>query len=102
MSKRYETIELFGKTFELDTKETIVYQSVPYRTIYDVYGRPSTTKVSIYNNWDRWFREHNGYADVCSHNSNFFSIQGYVNDWDNRKLYFCYITPSHNRCIEVV
>lgn len=101
MTKRYETIDLFGKRFTLDTKETIGYQSVPYRTIYDVYSKPSATKVEIYKSWQNWFDAHGGYADVCSHNSNFFSIQGYVHDYDNRKLYYCRITHANNYCIEV-
>ena len=99
--RRYENVTLFGRSFELDTKDTIGYESIPHRDIHDVYGRPSQTKVNIYDGWAAWFNENNGWCDVCSHNCNFFSIQGYVRDMENRKMYFCYITPSHNKCIEV-
>lgn len=99
--RRYEHIMIDGKQFILDTKETIPYETIPNRTIYDVYGRCSQTKINIYNSWAEWFERNGGCCDVCSHNSNFFSIQGYIHDYKTRTLYFCYITPSNNRCIKV-
>lgn len=100
-TKRFQTIELFGKIFEFDTKETTAYVTIQNRSIWDCYERPSRIKESIYESWRNWFIENNGYCDVCSHNSNFFSMQGYVRNMETRDMYFCYITPAHNRCIKV-
>lgn len=99
--KRWEFIDLFGKRFQLDTKETIGYAPISDDGIYDVYARPSATKVSIWNSWETWFRENNGWCGISSHNSNFFSIQGYVRNYETREMWFCWITPSHNYCIVV-
>ena len=101
MKKRYKHITLFDQPFILDTKETIGYTPIPARDIYDVYTSCSYRKQAIWNFWKRWFIENNGNCDVCSHNCNFFSIQGYVRDTETRKMYFCYITHSNNRCILV-
>ena len=99
--KRYENIKLFGENFILDTKETIGYKSISHDTIFDVYGRCSQRKISIWQEWKRWFNENNGWCSVHSHNCNFFTIQGYVRNFETREMYFCYITPRYNRCILV-
>ena len=99
--KRYENITLFGKSFRLDTKETIGYTPLNMRDIYDVYARPSSAKVSIWKDWENWFRENDGWCTVRSFNCNFFSIEGYVRDVETRKMYFCVITHTNHWCIEV-
>ena len=99
--RRYEKIMIDGKQFTLDTKETIGYTPIPQRSIYDVYQRCSTAKRNIYLSWVEWFTKNNGWCDVCSHNSNFFSMQGYIRNYETREMYFCYITPANNRCIRV-
>lgn len=100
-TKRYQSIDLFGRSFELDTKETIGYEPISYRDIDDCYGRCSEIKRSIWKQWESWFNANNGYCSVASSNSNFFTIQGYVRNFETREMYFCYITAWHNRCIKV-
>lgn len=100
--RRYEKIDLFGKSFELDTKQTKGYAPITYRDIDDCYGRCSETKRHIWRQWESWFNANNGYCSVFTYNCNFFTIEGYVRDFETRKMYYCYITASHNRCIEVV
>ena len=48
-----------------------------YESIYQAYGRPSETKVYIWESWKRWFEGVNGHNKdmwICSKNCNFFSI----------------------------
>ena len=101
MKRRYETITLNGQHFELDTKERTIETSISRRNIFDCYERPSSYKVSIYQDWLTWFIDNDGYCGVCSYNCNFFTIQGYVTDKETGKRYYCYITKVHNKCIEV-
>ena len=100
-TKRYENINLFGRNFELDTKETIGYTPIGYRNIDDCYVRCSETKRTIWKQWESWFNANNGWCSVSSYNCNFFTIQGYVRNYETREMYFCYITAHHNRCIKV-
>ena len=101
MNKRYEKIELGGKRFTLDTKREKGYTPIVSCTIYDAYKRPSTTKCSIWHEWYEWFLHNNGWCCISSHNSNFFSIQGYVRNSETQQLYFCYITYANNYCVKV-
>lgn len=100
--KRWTTIQINGKTFELDTKETVKDLVVFYKSVYDVYGRCSETKKSIWERWSDWFRDCNSSMfGVTSHNCNFFTISGCVN-WIDGNEYFLVITASHNRAWKVV
>lgn len=102
--KRYETIEINGRHFELDTKETVENPIVFYKSVYDVYGRCSQTKQNIWNSWADWFNSTNSHMyGVTSHNSNFFTISGCVTWLENEKPveYFLVITASHNRAWRV-
>lgn len=96
--KRWLTIELNGKFFELDTKTAGVNPNMVIRGIHDVYGRPSATKVAIFEHWARWFIDNGGTVTVRSYNSNFFTLHGVVQDDETGNWYECDITPSHNYC----
>ena len=94
---------LNGKYFE--EGKSITKMELPacsYETVDDVYGRPSNSKRTIFNNWLNWFIANGGYCGVASHNSNFFTIDGLVYDNETKKQYYCHITPAHNRCYEIV
>ena len=99
--RRYETIKLNGETFILDTQDVTSETGISRRDVSDCYGRPSTTKLAIYNEWSNWFINNDGYCGVASYNCNFFTIHGYITDKETNKRYYCYITKSYNRCIEV-
>ena len=99
--KTWEIIDLFGNSFEFNTKETVGYRALGYQTVDDVYGRPSEAKRSIFRDWESWFNANNGYCTIASYNCNFFTIEGYVRNYETGKMYYCYITASHNRCWEV-
>ena len=101
MAKRWEKIDLFGVDFELDTKNTIGYQPIGQETVEDVYGRPSQRKIAIFEDWKRWFELCNGWCGVASHNCNFFTIEGYVRDFNTREMWYCRITPRHNYAVKV-
>ena len=102
MARRYENIELNGRSFTLDTKEKAFESGfLSRRSVNDVYGKCSSTKKSIWNEWLQWFTDNDGYCGVASHSCNFFSIEGFVTDSATGKRYHCYITHSNNRCTEV-
>ena len=100
--KRYVTINLNGENFILDTKETKEKTSLTGAyDIMDVYGRCSDIKRAIWMDWQKWFLHNDGFCTILSHNCNFFTIHGYVKDHQTNKEYYCYITCSYNRCIEI-
>ena len=100
--RRYETIEINGTNFTLDTKEKAFESGfLSRRTVDDVYTKPSLKKLHIFNEWQNWFINNDGYCGVASHNCNFFSIEGFVTDKETGKRYHCFITKAHNRCTEV-
>lgn len=100
-TKTWENIDLFGRNFEFNTKETVGYAPIYYQTVDDVYDRPSETKRAIFKEWDSWFNANNGYCTVASYNSNFFTLEGYVKNYDTREMWYCYITHAHNKCYKV-
>ena len=99
--RRYETIDLFGRTFTLDTKGDTGYAPIAQLSVNDVYGRCSARKQAIWADWLSWFEQNNGWCGVSSHNCNFFTIQGYVRNFETREMYFCYITHAHNYCVKI-
>lgn len=99
--KRWEVIDLFGNRFEFDTKETTGYRVMSYRGLEDCYGRCSEAKKHIWRSWESWFNANNGWCRVSSYNSNIFTIEGYVRNYETREMWYCYITPAHNRCWKV-
>lgn len=99
--KKWTTKTIGNTTFEFNTVDKVGHAPISNDDIYDCYGRPSPTKVSIWMSWSNWFCNNNGVCGICSHNSNFFSIEGHITDYENHKEYYVYITPSHNRMWEV-
>lgn len=66
------------------------------RTIYDCYDRPSTTKVSIWKEWEEWaYLNDVAYFGVSSYSGWQFSLQGLV--YHNDKCYILSITKSANK-----
>ena len=99
--KRYENIKLNGMDFILDTsKKSRIPATFTVSGIHDVYGRCSKTKEDIWYSWSSWFMDNDGLCTISSHNSNFFTIVGYIRDNITGKRYECYITRSYNRCTE--
>lgn len=100
--KRYFNITLNGEPFILDKAQAgIKVARGSYSDIYDAYERPSRYKIGIWNEWKRWFIEHDGYCFISSKNCMQFTISGYVYD-ENGDCYECYITKAYNRCWKVV
>jgi hypothetical protein len=90
---------------DFEVQKPISKEELPacsFQSVDDVYGRPSTRKRVIFENWLNWFKSSGGYCCVASHNSNFFTIRGLVIDNETGKQYHCYITPAHNRCSEII
>lgn len=96
--KRWQFIIINGRSFELDTKNAGVNPNMIIRGIHDVYGRPSDTKISIFESWARWFIGNDGTVTVRSYNCMFFTLHGVVRDAETGNWYECDITPSHNYC----
>ena len=68
--------------------------------IFDVYGRPSCTKVSIWKSWVEWARNSGAMLKIGSHNCNFFTIEGIARK--DGQPYFLRITASHHRAYKIV
>lgn len=77
--------------------------------LYAIYKNPSHIKMSIYDEWERYFyeiaRNKGGYPDIIidiglTGNSNTFSIYCYISDGTKGDLY--YITKSYDRVIRGV
>ena len=68
--------------------------------IFDVYGRPSCTKVSIWHSWVDWARKNGAMLKIGSHNCNFFTIEGIATK--DGQSYFLRITASHYRAYKIV
>ena len=103
MKKRYENITLNGESFILDTKEVAHHNYNTYGRyddITDAYVRPSSYKIAIWHDWEKWFTNNGGYCWIESRNSRRFTIGGYVLD-ENGTEYKCYITKAYNRCQKV-
>lgn len=105
MKTTYQTITINGVNFRLNNVKTVNNPIVFYKGIHDVYGRPSQTKIAIWESWANWFREINSHMfGVSSHNSNFFSISGvvtWVDEDNNPTEYYVEITKSNHRAWRV-
>ena len=98
-----KTLTINNIIFELHTSR--LHHVVPIRgckttEIFEVYDRPSSIKVSIWEEWCNWCKEVNEQGIDCgiqieSHNTNFFTISGSIRI--NGKCYDLWITRSHNR-----
>lgn len=104
-----QRISLGGQSFEvskMDSKLARGIQGCDHNEIYSVYARPSSTKVAIWEQWCKWcnYMNDSGLFEcgihIQGHNSNFFSIGGYVVDVTDGTVYALYITHAHNRIIE--
>ena len=101
--KKWENFKINDELFEVNTVDVEIENNIRgYGDIFDAYGRPSRTKIGIWEDWENWFIENNGYCTIVSRNCNFFSIAGYVTDKDTKERYYCYITASHNKAWKVV
>ena len=68
--------------------------------IFDVYVRPSCTKVSIWKSWVEWARNSDAMLKIGSHNCNFFTIEGIATKDD--QPYFLRITARHYRAYKII
>jgi hypothetical protein len=86
-----KTIEINGRTFEVVNKrdkESLKSQirrhkdNFSYRDIWDAYGRPSCTKVHIWDEWKNWQSQTKDvtYFEVAGAGSHAFSIEGVYTD----------------------
>ena len=100
--KKKERITINGETFTVcGTVDSMAFvNGVDEHEIYNVYGRPSEIKVSIWRDWCKWARECDADISICGHSSNFFSIIGNVEH--NGKVYQLHITYANNRLYEVI
>lgn len=79
--------------------------TIKNRSLYDVYNRPSQTKVNIYNKWCAYFYDLCGQYDntklevhtydigIASYNSNIFTIDCIIYA-DDEPIEYWHITPT--------
>ena len=103
-----KTLTLNGHTFKVtrprkDIPSNCTCGMGSENSIYEHYGRPSDTKVAIWESWLKWAKETDGVTDfnICSANGYMFTIHGFYYDEENDHGYNIYITPSKNELIEV-
>ena len=88
--KTTKFFEINGDTYQ--TKEGLERPYYNWKTdIFQLYARPSNTKISIFRYWERKLDE----ITALRWNSMFFSIYGKItdNNWEVKNVW---ITPSHN------
>lgn len=90
--------ELF--TGEIDKESTTFTNGAAYDAIYEVYGRPSGTKVLVWHVWCEWCYTLNQNGIPCtleigSHSCHQFSIYGKIKFGGH--VYRLWITRDHNR-----
>lgn len=65
-----------------------------YQDIYDVYKRPSETKVSVWNEWVNWSRYVNNYNDhyevenlsICANNNQTFTVCAIIREFEEDEI----------------
>lgn len=103
IGRTYDNVVLNGVSFRLDKKHPAPFEHRlnGYTHILAAYGRPSETKVRIWEDWSLWFHENGGTCVISSKNCNFFSITGFVTDKETNKRYMAYITYANHYLYEV-
>lgn len=76
-----------------------------YSNIWNAYDRPSDAKVSIWHEWENWFRrnfdkDHRDYF-ISSRNGYFFTIEGKIK-LDDGTAYYLKITAYNNYAYKLV
>ena len=102
-----KTLEINGVTFELtEPRKTVelIYKK-GFGSSFDIYKwyeRPSTYKISIWEDWLKWALNSNGVFsfNICSANTFMFSIEGCYRS-ESGDWYNLFITRDHNRAIKV-
>lgn len=100
-------ITINGETFEVVTSNkasqeiiTRIDRSSLENTIFDIYGRPSITKIDIYKSWTKWFEgveKTSGRLGCMAGNTSTFTI-GSKYQIDGKTIYLL-ITKGHNKAV---
>ena len=101
--KKEKTIIIEGVKFE-KVKSLQIKTCFELKGIYQAYGKPSITKVSVYHSWYEFTEKLNlvnsAYYGIASYNSNIFTFD-FCFKYEDRK-YYAHITPSHNYIMEII
>ena len=102
-------VEIAGIEFDIinsDTKKGLSIikdlQNSTLKPLFDLYNRPSNTKISIYEDWLNWYCKASLNADFSTFgclrgSSNFFSIGAMI--CKENIIYYFYITAGYNRVV---
>lgn len=102
--KKQKFVEINGVDFELYKANDYIewpanYAAGTKNNIFDVYGRPSKRKQSIWLAWADWCKKFDCMLYIAGHTCNFFTIDGFCTY--NGKKYALQITYAHNRAYEM-
>lgn len=107
-TRRYETVDLNGVTFEYDTKggKKPEFTKWDYKDIYSAYDRPSYIKQDIWHEWTNWIHNiswrtgdyENNDIWIVSKNAFQFTISGTVINEKTGEILGIHITKAHNYC----
>ena len=104
-----EFFELLGVKFEVTNKCKVHVAPITgarYAEIFEVYARPSQTKVSIWEEWCDWCNSINNTDEwkcgiqIECYNKSMFTITGSLREKNKGlqgKIYYLYITKNHNK-----
>ena len=94
MSKK--VVNIGGHEF-IEVRNCHVHRT--FKTVYDCYASPSSTKISIWKHWLNWFMDNSegtdDFINVSSYNAFKFTISGKINGRGFE------ITANHNHIEEV-
>lgn len=96
-------VEIKGRTFEKVQEPPInvyFYSTFNTRTLSDCYGKCSTKKKAIYEDWKKYFNQFEKCRfGVRSHTVQFFTLNALC--FDNGKWYYFSINPVNHYVSEV-
>ena len=93
-------IEIGGKSFEVQKRhiEKGIGEKMKQRTLWDCYNNPSSTKESIYREWQTWAYKNNLVLfGVRSYNCNVFTLECCYITANDGNIYYLEITPCNHR-----
>ena len=107
MRKTHYTVKINGKYFEAKHGERICHipDLVGPTRLDEVYGRYSSAKEQVYDEWNEFYNEMNEHDNcsfkISSYNCMVFTLQMVVYDKERSQYWFLYITPAHNYAIKI-
>ena len=99
MKRKEKNYIKLGEDFEIVNN---LYIRNNYSGLYDCYGRPSERKAYIYDHYMQLIYQNSDRLlkyGIASYNCHMITLEAEI--LKDSKLYYLYITPSHNYIMEI-